>query len=500
MDFQIPSINLELIAPVLIVLVGGVFTILVDLIAEIVADSPRFGSKYRKAWAPWMAIITLSFALVWTVSMWGTTGGTFAPEGGEAMIVVDNYATFLNFIFLVTGILAVLISAGFLRRFELNKPEYYMLMLISIGGMMLMGMGNDLILIFLALEILSIPLYIMSGFAWPRPESEESAMKYFVLGAFSSAIFIFGVAIMYGAAGSTSLPAIYENIDVTSPLALTAVALMLVGFGFKVGAAPFHMWTPDVYEGAPTAVTAFMSVGAKVAGFAALMRILVVALPDMADVWITAIALISALTLLLGNTIAIAQQNIKRMLAYSSIAHAGFILIGVAAAAENSAGVGSALFYMLAYLFTNLGAFAVVIVLERKDGEGALLDDYKGLSKRHTGLALVMAIMMLSLAGIPPTGGFIGKFYVFGAALDAGLGWLAIWGVLTSVISAFYYLRVVYLMFMFDGEGELTFEPGLKLVLAITAVVTFALGLFPTMWLDLASQAALTTFQAFAGG
>ena len=212
------------------------------------------------------------------------------------------------------------------------------------------------------------------------------------------------------------------------------------------------------------------------------MRILVMALPDMADVWITAIALISALTLLLGNTIAIAQQNIKRMLAYSSIAHAGFILIGVAAAGENAAGVSSALFYMLAYLFTNLGAFAVVIVLERKDGEGALLDDYKGLSKRHAGLALVMAIMMLSLAGIPPTGGFIGKFYVFAAALDAGLGWLAIWGVITSVISAFYYLRVVYLMFMFDGEGELTFEPGLKLTLAITAVVTFALGLFPTMW------------------
>ncbi len=500
MDFQVPSINLELIAPVLIVLVGGVLTILVDLIAEIVADSPRFGSKYRKAWAPWMAIITLSFALVWTVSMWGTTGGTFTPEGGEAMIVVDNYASFLNIIFLITGILAVLISVGFLRRYELNKPEFYMLMLISIGGMMLMGMGNDLILIFMALEILSIPLYIMSGFAWPRPESEESAMKYFVLGAFSSAIFVFGIAIMYGAAGSTSLPIIYENIDVTSPLALTATALLLVGFGFKVGAAPFHMWTPDVYEGAPTAVTAFMSVGAKVAGFAALMRILVLALPEMADVWMTAIALISALTLLLGNTIAIAQQNIKRMLAYSSIAHAGFILIGVAAAGENTAGVSSALFYMLAYLFTNLGAFAVVIVLERKDGDGALLDDYKGLSKRHAGLALVMAIMMLSLAGIPPTGGFIGKFYVFGAALDAGLGWLAIWGVLTSVISAFYYLRVVYLMFMFDGEGELTFEPGLKLALVITAVVTFALGLFPTMWLDLASQAALTTFQAFAGG
>lgn len=500
MEFQIPSIDLELIAPVLIVMVGGVLAMVIDLIVEIVDGSARFTIKDKNSWAPWFSVITLGFALVWTVGMWGTSGGTFTPQGGLPMVVVDNYATFLNFILLVSGILAVLIAVGFLKRFELDKPEFYMLLLLSISGMMLMGMGNDLIVIFLALEILSIPLYIMSGFAWPRPESEESAMKYFVLGAFSSAIFIFGVAIMYGAAGSTSLPMIYENLDVTSPLALTAVALMLVGFGFKIGAAPFHMWTPDVYEGAPTAVTAFMSVGAKVAGFAALIRILVMALPEMADVWVTAIAAIAALTLLVGNTIAIAQQNIKRMLAYSSIAHAGFILIGVAAAGDNPAGVSSALFYMLAYLFTNLGAFAVVIVLEKRNGEGALLDDYKGLAKRHAGLALVMAIMMLSLAGVPPTGGFIGKFYVFGAALDAGLGWLAIWGVITSIVSAFYYLRVVYLMYMFDGEGELTFESGWKLALGITAVATFAIGLFPTAWLDFASQAALTSFQAFVGG
>ncbi len=500
MDFQVPSINLIVIAPVLIVLLGAVLAMLVDFIAEVVADSGRFHGRYKTGWAPWVAMLTLVVALVQTVGMWGYSAGTFTPVGGTPMVVVDNYATFLNIILLLTGILTIFIAVSFLRRFDLNKPEFYMLMLLSLGGMMLMGMGNDLILIFLALEILSIPLYILSGFAWPRPESEESAMKYFVLGAFSSAIFIFGIAIMYGATGSTALPVIYETIDVTSPLALTATALLLVGFGFKIGAAPFHMWMPDVYEGAPTAVTAFMSVGAKVAGFAALMRVLSMALPEMSGVWITAVAVISALTLLIGNTVAIAQQNIKRMLAYSSIAHAGFILIGVAASGDSPAGVSSALFYMFAYLFTNLGAFAVVIVLEHKQNEGTLLNDYKGLAKRNPGLALGMAIMMLSLAGIPPTGGFIGKFYIFGAALDAGLGWLALWGVMTSVVSAFYYLRVVYLMYMFDGAGALVFERGLKVVLLVTAVVTFGLGLFPAIWLDYASQATLTTFQTFAGG
>ncbi|HIP71219.1 MAG TPA: NADH-quinone oxidoreductase subunit N, partial [Anaerolineae bacterium] len=347
MDFQVPSINLVIIAPVIIVLGGAILAMVVDL----------FVDKDKKSWAAWVALVTLLAALAQTAGMWGFSGGTFIPEGGTPMIVVDNYATFLNITLILTGILAVLISVGFLRRNGLDKPEYYMLLLFSLGGMMLMGMANDLILVFLALEVLSIPLYILSGFAWPRPESEEAAMKYFILGAFSSAIFVFGIALAYGATGTTSLPGIFAAIDVNEALGLTAVAFLLVGFAFKVAAVPFHMWTPDVYEGAPTTVTAFMSVGAKVAGFAAMIRVFVTALDNLSDVWVGAVVILATLTLIVGNLLAIAQTNIKRMLAYSSIAHAGFILIAVAASYNNPDGVSAALFYMFAYLFTNLGAF-----------------------------------------------------------------------------------------------------------------------------------------------
>ena len=490
MDFQVPSINLAIIAPVIIVLGGAILAMVVDL----------FVDKDKKGWAAWVAIITLLAALAQTAGMWGFSGGTFIPKGGAPMIVVDNYATFLNITLILTGILAVLISVGFLRRNELDKPEYYMLLLFSLGGMMLMGMANDLILVFLALEVLSIPLYILSGFAWPRPESEEAAMKYFILGAFSSAIFVFGIALAYGATGTTSLPGIFAAIDVNEVLGLTAVAFLLVGFAFKVAAVPFHMWTPDVYEGAPTPVTAFMSVGAKVAGFAAMIRVFVTALDNLSDVWVGAVVILATLTLIVGNLLAIVQTNIKRMLAYSSIAHAGFILIAVAASYNNPDGVSAALFYMFAYLFTNLGAFAVVIAVEHKQGEGVTLDDYKGLAARHPWLALAMAFMMLSLAGVPPTGGFSAKFYVFRAALESQLGWLAVLGVVMSVVSAFYYLRVVYLMYMYEGESQVVAKRALKLGLAIAVVATFVLGLFPGAWFDFASQATLTTFQTLAGG
>jgi len=279
-------------------------------------------------------------------------------------------------------------------------------LLFSLSGMMLMGMANDLILIFLALELLSIPLYILSGFAWPRLESEESAMKYFVLGAFSSGILVFGIALTYGATGSTALPEVLAAVSTNNALLLAGGALMIVGFGFKIASVPFHMWTPDVYEGAPTVVTAFMSVGAKVAGFAALIRILMGALPQ------------------LGNFVAIAQPNIKRMLGYSSIAHAGYILIAVAASGNGPDGTSAALFYMFAYLFTNLGAFGVALAVERQQGEGVMIDDYRGLAKRYPWMALAMAFFMLSLTGVPLTGGFAAKFYVFRSAIDAGLLWL----------------------------------------------------------------------------
>lgn len=490
--FTPPTMNLLIIAPVLIVAGAGTLAMVIDL----------FVPDDKKSWAVWLAVIGLLLALVQSAGLWNCNCATFIPEGGEPMVVMDNYAAFLNITFVLTGLLAILISVAYLKRTGLDKPEYYMLLLFSISGMMLMGMANDLILVFLALEVLSIPLYIMSGFSWPRPESEESAMKYFLLGAFSSAIFVFGIAMIYGATTTTSITSIFDHVTAngTGPLLVGGLTFILVGTGFKVAAVPFHMWTPDVYEGAPTPVTAFMSVGAKIAGFAALLRVLVMALPSVSDEWVYAVAALSTLTLVVGNVVAIRQGNIKRMLAYSSIAHAGYILIAVAAAADSPNGVSSALFYMFAYLFTNLGAFGVVIAMEHKYGEGVQLDDYQGLAKRHGVLALLMAYFMLSLTGVPPTGGFSGKFYVFRAAIEADLVWLAVIGVVTSVVSGYYYLRVVYLMYMYDGEGELVTGLPLKLAVGAMAFATLLLGLFPGGLFEMTLNATLTTVQAVAGG
>ncbi|MCA9928623.1 MAG: NADH-quinone oxidoreductase subunit N [Anaerolineales bacterium] len=490
MEFQIPSINLLVILPVVILMAGGVLLVILDM----------FVQEGEKTHGGWVTAVTLGLALVQTIGLWNYSGGTFTPVDGHPMILVDKFAIFLNITFLLTGLLSVLISVNYLRRTGLEKHEYYMLMLFSIAGMMLMAMANDLILIFLALEVLSIPLYIMSGFAWPRPQSEEAAMKYFLLGAFSSGVLVFGIALTYGATGSTALPDVLAGIQSGGALGLAGAAFLLVGFGFKVAAVPFHMWTPDVYEGAPTAVTAFMSVGAKVGGFAAMLRIFVGALPALGDTWVGAIAVISALTLILGNVVAVMQSNLKRMLAYSSIAHAGYIMIAVASGVATPDGVSSALFYMFAYLFTNLGAFAVVIAMEKQQGEGISLDDLKGLAKKHPWIAIVMTYFMLSLTGIPPTGGFSGKFFVFRAALEADLLWLAIIGVITSVVSGYYYLRVVYLMYMVEGDGELTASLGIQWALGITAVATLILGFLPGAWFEITRQAALIGGQLLAGG
>ena len=490
MEFQPPGINLILAAPVIVVAATSMLLMLLEL----------FVPAFIKRSAPWIALIGLALSLFLTVGLWGQPGATFTSADGSPMLVVDNFAVFLNVIFLLTGILTILISVDFLRRTELDRPEYYMLMLFSITGMMLMGMANDLILIFLALELLSIPLYIMAGLAWPRPESEESAMKYFLLGAFSSSIFVFGIALIYGATGTTALPEVLEAITDPNGLLLAGVAFLLVGFGFKIAAVPFQMWTPDVYEGAPTSVTAFMSIGAKVGGFAALLRILLGALPNLSDAWVPAIAMLSALTLIVGNVGAILQQNIKRMLGYSSIAHAGFILIAVAASADSPDGLSAALFYMFAYLFTNIGAFAIVIAMERQLGQGVHLDDYKGLAKTHPWMALAMAFFMLSLTGIPLTGGFAAKFYVLRTALEANLFWLAIIAIITSVVSAFYYLRVVYLMYMYDGEAELVKRPALLTAVWVAAIVTLLLGILPAWGYDFARNAVIESVQLLAAG
>ncbi len=347
---------------------------------------------------------------------------------------------------------------------------------------MLMAQAADLIIVFLALELLSIPLYVLAAFAHPKLESEEAGMKYFLLGAFSTGFVVYGIALIFGATQSTSLSAIVASASSgTSGLLLTiGAALLLVGFGFKVAAVPFHMWTPDVYQGAPTAVTAFMSSGAKIAGFAALLRVFATAFPSIQSDMTGVLWALAALTMIVGNIIAISQTDIKRLLAYSSIAHAGYILMAFVPYGNPdpkiaSTAVAAGLFYLVSYAVTNFGAWGVVIALEKKEGKGLAIEDYAGLGKKHPALAAAMTVFILSLIGFPPTLGMVGKFYLFRSVIDGGFTGLAIIGVLTSLISAFYYLRVVVNMYMKEGDPATEQETWLGFTTGAMAVLLCSL-------------------------
>jgi NADH-quinone oxidoreductase subunit N len=415
------------------------------------------------------------------------------------MIIGDGFASFLTVLFLLAGLAGIALAYDYLKRMGIERGEYYTLLLFSICGMVLMAHAGDLIVVFLALELLSIPLYVLSGFAYPRLESEEAALKYFLLGAFATGFVVYGIALTYGATQATRLAGILEAAQsgVASPgLLAIGAGLILVGLGFKVAAVPFHMWTPDVYQGAPSPVVAFMSVGAKAGGFAALLRVLLTAFPALAPQWAPAVGWIAALTMIWGNVAAIGQSNIKRLLAYSSIAHAGYILMALASSADNrvaASAVSSALFYLLAYAVTNLGAWAVVLAMEKAEGSGLAIDDYAGLGARRPGMALAMAVFMLSFTGVPPTIGFIGKFALFRAAVDAGLIGLALVGVITSLVSAYFYLRVVIVMYMRPGEPVTRSEGWLNATVAVTALAAIAFGLLPGPLLALAGGARLLT-------
>lgn len=489
MDFIVPTLNIQAILPLIVLAGWGLILMFIDLSIP----------TERKSLTGWLSLVGIIPALIIAFFQWNVEIDAFYTASNQPMVLLDNFSTFLNVLYLITAALSILIAVSYVRGTHNSRGELYFLMLFSTCGMMLMGMANDLILTFLALELLSIPLYILSGFDNQSSESEESALKYFLLGAFSSGFLVFGIALIYGATGSTSLPVIAANIADSGTLGMAGVAMLLVGFAFKIGAVPFHMWTPDVYEGAPTAVTAFMSVGSKVGGFAALIRIFAGSFDSIIAEWAPAIAIIAAATMILGNIAAISQQNVKRMLAYSSIAHAGYILMAVVA---GRAGTSAALYYMLAYLFTNLGAFACVIAVERNEGKlGLMLDDYKGLAKRNLPFALALLYLMLSLTGIPLTAGFTGKFYVFRSAIESGYVWLAIVGALTSVVSAFYYLRVVYYSFMYDGPAEVYRYPrALKLAIGICVVAVLLLGFAPAPWYDVAQRAIIPAVIAVAGG
>jgi NADH-quinone oxidoreductase subunit N len=478
------QLNFQTILPLTLLTAWACVLLLLDLLVP----------KDRKGITALLAALGLAVALGFTLSQIGSESAGF-----NGMVALDGFSTFVNALLLVSGLLGIALAYGYVRRMGIERGEYYTLLLFSVIGMMLMAQAADLIIVFLALELLSIPLYVLAAFARPKVESEEAGMKYFLLGAFSTGFVVYGIVLIFGATGSTSLAAIVASASGSaSGLLLTiGAALLLIGFGFKVAAVPFHMWTPDVYQGAPTAVTAFMSSGAKIAGFAALLRVFATAFPSIAADMTGIFWLLSALTMIVGNLVAISQSDIKRMLAYSSIAHAGYILMAFVPYGNpevRDVSIAAGLFYLVSYAITNFGAWGVVIALEKKEGRGLAIEDYNGLAQRHPALAAAMTIFVLSLIGFPPTIGMVGKFYLFRAVIDGGFTGLAIIGVLTSLVSAYYYLRVVVNMYMREGDPATERETWLGLTTGATAILTVVISLAPQFLFTWASEAVLKLF------
>ncbi|HZR25773.1 MAG TPA: NADH-quinone oxidoreductase subunit N [Vicinamibacterales bacterium] len=440
-----------------------------------------------------LGVVGLVGAAVASILLWNHNVSSFG------VVVADNFGLFVVWILIIVGLLSLALSDLTIEREGLPRGEYYALMLFALAGMMLMAMAADLLIIFLALEVLSIAVYVMTGIRRDSPTSTEAAFKYFLLGAFSSAFFLYGIAFTYGLTGSTRLDRIGSLMAAQAmsptPMQLLAVGLLLVGFAFKVSAVPFHMWTPDAYEGAPPAVTGFMSTGVKAAAFAAFVRVFLSAFEPMKGEWSSVIWVIAAATMILGTVVGVSQGSVKRMLAYSSIGHGGYLLLALLSA--NDIGKGAVLFYLLTYAITNLGAFGVIGALESRDQPNDRVEDYAGLWNEHPGLAALMTIFLLSLGGFPPMAGFIAKWYVFSAAIKAGYTGLAIIGVLTSVISVFFYLRIVVMMYMTPSDGHVRVLPVPVLTtvaLTVSAILIVYLGILPTQVLDWATQSISTIF------
>ena len=478
---ETPVLNFSVIAPALALVIAAAIVLLADL----------FLPRSQKQILAYVALLGIVVAFVATGLVWSATGPAFL--GTDGMAVADGYALFFNFVFMTVAGLAVLISVDYTDRQGLAQGEYYALLLLSTAGMSVIAAATDLMVLFVGLEVLSMPLYVLVGLKRGQAESNEAGLKYFLLGAFASAFLLYGIALTYGAGGSTALSAVAAGLAADSSpglLALAGLGLILVGFGFKVALVPFHAWTPDVYQGAPTSVTAFMSVGAKAAGFAALGRALAIAFPGLLTEWSPLLAILATLTMTLGNVGALRQTDLKRLLAYSSVAHAGYLLVGLAAA--NEAGLASVLFYLLAYSFMNVGAFAVVIAAERADGGDVTVESVAGLGARKPGLAAGMAVALLSLAGMPPLAGFMGKFYLFRAAVEADLIWLAVVGVINSVISVYFYLKVIVAMYLREPDGGELVKTCPLVGATVTASVLgiVILGSLPSLMLALAEMSA----------
>ncbi len=454
-----------------------ILTVLVGLVIVVLdAFKPRHVS------IPFLTGFVLAVALVLEIKAMSSAGGTAYYD----LIRVGGMAGYVNAVILTSGLLSVILMKPYLERIDHNIGEAYALLLFAIAGMLVLGSANSLVTIFVGLETMSICLYILTALVRSHDGAVESALKYFLLGAFSTGFFLYGIALLYGATGTMMLPEMRGVVDAgdSNIMFWAGVALLLVGFMFKVGAAPFHMWTPDVYQGAATPITGFMSTASKTAAFASLILVLYYAVP--AETWNGVVAIIALITMIVGNVIAISQTNVKRMLAYSSIAHAGYVLVGLAAG--TAAGYSGALFYMLVYTFMNIGAFGVISYMEfdNKEGSQQRLDSLAGIGYKKPVLAWSMVFFMFSLAGFPPFGGFFGKVAVFAPAIDAGLIWLAIVGVLTSAVSAYYYLRVLVVFFMKEPDGAHDFDAipvpiSAKFVIVLCAGVILVLGIAPSI-------------------
>ncbi len=482
MDFQLA--DLKLIAPHIALLGTALLVLMVEV----------FGHGRRRPEATWISLLGIGIAAAAT--------GMSCHEnrlGFSGMLAADGYSAFCNMIILIVGALTILVSSNYLKDERHEHGEYHALILLSMTGMMFMASATHLLLMFLALETMSIAIYALAGF-FRTKEGVESCFKYFLLGAFSSAFMLYGIALIYGATGTTQIHGIMEQFTqikglASSPMALSGIALLIVGFAFKVAAFPFHGWTPDVYQGAPTSVTAFMATGVKAAAFAAFFRIFFVAFPATSPVWSQALWLLAVATMTMGNFAALAQRDVKRMLAYSSIAHAGYLLVGVVTATA-AAGTGM-LFYLLSYAFMNIGAFACVIMLGRRGADSTNLDDYAGVGFKYPLLAAALTLFMFSMAGIPPTAGFIGKFLIFKAAIGKEFYWLAVIGVLNSAASVYFYLRVIVYMYFRERpeaapEG-LRSGPAITVATVVAAAAVLILGLAPGFVVRMA-EAAMSTF------
>ncbi|MCB9139412.1 MAG: NADH-quinone oxidoreductase subunit N [Caldilineaceae bacterium] len=478
---DLSTLNLAVVLPELTLIVFAILVMAADVFATPKNPAPR-------QWTPWIALAGVVAAAIVNLSVSGREVTLF-----QGAAILDKFAVGLNYIILLATGLGILLSVKYIPRINKQVGEYYALTLLTATGMMMMGAALDLITLFLALEIFSLALYILSGLNRTSPRSTEAAIKYFLLGAFSSSFFAYGGALIYAGTGTTQY---YGIAQVTAaglantPLLYAGIALLVAGFGFKVSLVPFHSWTPDVYQGAPTPVTAFMSVGTKAAAFAAFFRVMLVALPFSYGAWSMPLALLAVITMAVGNFAALQQRSLKRMLAYSSIAHAGYILTALAGGAAE--GADAALFYLFTYAFMNIGAFAVVMALEEMGAEDAMQDRAKGLGKTHPIMAFLMAIFMFGLSGMPPLAGFYGKILLFEAAVAGGMIWLAIVAVAFTAVGAVYYLRVIANMYFADPVDESADEVNrslpLDVGLAIAVAGTILVGVFPGFWMNAFQQ------------